>query len=270
MDIETDIEHQHDDLKVVQSDHHGEHHQRGDIHVHQGLDHVHSEDHHRDPRGGAARAAIFGISDGLVSNVSLILAIAGAGAVGGTVRLAGLAGLLAGAISMAAGEYVSMRGQTELLERELSMERHEIVHNPEAEMRELEFILRKKGINERLAKELVADIHKDPDVALKAHAKEELGIDPEALGSAKGASASSFGAFAVGAILPLLPWFFASGTAAVIATIGIASVTAIAVGLGLAGFTGRSYVRSALRQFAIALFAASITYALGSLVGTGV
>lgn len=264
-------DHEHDDLAIVtDDDHHAEHHTRGDMHEHAGRKHVHAEDHHRDVRGGGARAAVFGISDGLVSNVSLVLAMAGAGAATGTVRLAGFAGLLAGAISMAAGEYVSMRAQTELLQRELSMERHEIVHNPAAEKRELEFILRKKGIRAHLAKELVEDIHRDPDIALQAHAKEELGIDPEELGSATEAAVSSFVAFGIGAFVPLLPWLFTSGTAGTVITIALASVTAVVVGLALARFTARSYLRSALRQLGIAVFAAAATYGLGSLIGTGI
>lgn len=264
-------DHTHEDLRVIRdADHHAAHHERGEVHEHQGDVHVHSEDHHRDVRGGGARAAVFGISDGLVSNVSLILAMAGAGASQGTVRLAGLAGLLAGAISMAAGEYVSMRAQTELLQRELSMERHEIVHNPEAEKHELEFILRKKGIRRHLAQELVEDIHRDPDIALQAHAKEELGIDPDELGSAAQASIWSFVAFAIGAFVPLAPWLFAAGAAGVVATIALGAGTAVVVGLALARFTARSYLRSALRQLAIAVFAGGVTYGLGSLIGPGI
>jgi VIT1/CCC1 family predicted Fe2+/Mn2+ transporter len=263
--------HHHDDLQVVRDDaHHAAHHDRGDEHEHRGESHVHGEDHHRDVRSGSARAAVFGISDGLVSNVSLVLAIAGAGAATSTVRLAGLAGLLAGAISMAAGEYVSMRAQTELLRRELTLERHEIVYNADAEKHELEFILRKKGIRPRLAAELVEDIHRDPEIALQAHAKEELGIDPEELGSATGAAAASFVAFGIGAFVPLLPWFFAAGSAAVITTIALGATTAFGVGLALAYFTSHSYLRSALRQLGIAVVAGAVTYGLGSLVGTGV
>lgn len=262
-------DHQHEDIDA--DEHHAKHHQRHDAHEHRGDAHVHFEEHHRDVRGGGARAAVFGISDGLVSNVSLILAIAGgAGATqSGTVRLAGLAGLLAGAISMAAGEYVSMRAQTELLQRELNAERHEIVHNPESERRELVGILQKKGISKRLAEELSHEIHRDPDIALQAHAKEELGIDPEELGSAVEAAGSSFVAFGIGAFLPLAPWLFMSGTAAVLVTVAIASVTAVAVGTMLAVFTEQNKLRSALRQFVIAAVAAAATYGLGSLVGTG-
>lgn len=230
---------------------------------------AHGEHHHRDVQGGAARAAVFGISDGLVSNVALIVAIAGAGANTGTVRLAGLAGLLAGAISMAAGEYVSMRAQTELLERELHIERREIARHPDAERRELEGIYRSRGVDAELAEAMATAMHLDLDRAVAAHAREELGIDPGSLGSAPGAAASSFASFGVGALLPLLPWFFGGGSAALAATIGLASLAAIGVGLALAGFTGRSRLRSAFRQLALATIAAAITFGLGNLVGAG-
>ena len=229
--------------------------------------HVH---HHRDIAGGAARAAVFGISDGLVSNVSLIIAIASAGSLAGTVRLAGLGGLLAGAISMAAGEYVSMRAQTELFERELRIERISISRNPDLELRELAAIYNKKGVSPDLAAALASEIHKDIDLAVETHAREELGVDPQSLGSAMQAAASSFGAFATGALIPLLPWFFLSGTAGIISTLMLGAVTAVIVGVALARFTGKSPVRAAARQLAIAAVAATATFALGSLVGSGV
>jgi VIT1/CCC1 family predicted Fe2+/Mn2+ transporter len=230
---------------------------------------AHPEHHHRDVQGGAARAAVFGVSDGLVSNVALILAIAGAGATTATVRLAGLAGFLAGAISMAAGEYVSMRAQTELLERELHMERVEIARNPDRERRELEGIYRAKGVDATLAAAIATAMHSDIDRAVEAHAREELGIDPGSLGSPTGAALSSFAAFGVGALLPLLPWFFGGGSAALIATILLAALAATAVGIALASFTGRSRLRSAARQLAVAAIAAAITFGLGNLVGAG-
>lgn len=225
------------------------------------------EHHHRNIQGGSARAAVFGISDGLVSNVSLILGVAGASASGGVVRLAGLAGLIGGAFSMAAGEYVSMRAQTELLERELEMERTEIARRPESERRELVQIYRSRGIDADLAEDLATEMHRDPHLALQTHAREELGIDPESLGSPIGAAVSSFLAFATGAVVPLAPWFFAKGNGAVAASVVIGVVAALAVGVGLATFTGRSAVRSALRQLAIAAAAAGVTYAVGNAVG---
>src|SRR5687768_12674181 len=159
-------------------------------------------DHHRDVQGGAIRAAIFGISDGLVTNASLILGVAGADSDAGTVRLAGLAGLVAGAISMAAGEYVSMSAQTELLERELEVERESIASDPAYERAELAQIYRERGLDDATADRLSQAMMKDDDVALEVHAREELGVDPNALGSPYGAAASSFVAFAVGGIIP--------------------------------------------------------------------
>lgn len=225
------------------------------------------EHHHRNIQGGSARAAVFGISDGLVSNVSLILGVAGANASGGVVRLAGLAGLVGGAFSMAAGEYVSMRAQTELLERELDMERTEIARRPENERRELVQIYRSRGIDAELAEDLATEMHRDPHLALQTHAREELGIDPESLGSPVAAAASSFLAFATGAVVPLVPWFFAKGNGAVVASVVIGVVAALAVGVALSTFTGRSAVRSALRQLMIAAAAAGVTYAVGNAVG---
>jgi vacuolar iron transporter family protein len=227
------------------------------------------EHHHRDIQGGSARAAVFGVSDGLVSNVSLILGVAGASPGAGIVRLAGLAGLIAGAVSMAAGEYVSMRAQSELLERELDLERIELRRNPHVETVELTQIYQSRGMEADQARELAEAMMADPDRALEAHAREELGIDPNDLGSPVGAAVSSFLAFGVGAVLPLLPWFFGSGDAAVFASVVIGAVAAVSVGTLLAWFTGRSYLRSALRQLAIATFASAVTFAIGAAVGVG-
>ena len=228
------------------------------------------EHHHRNVRGGTARAAVFGISDGLVSNVSLILGVAGADPSAGLVRLAGLAGLLGGAFSMAAGEYVSMRAQAELLERELELERTEIARRPENERRELVQLYRSRGLDRELAEHLATEMHRDPQLALETHAREELGIDPGELGSPIGAATSSFAAFAAGAVLPLLPWFFGGGRGATLASIAIAASAALLVGIALAAFTGRSTVRSAVRQLLFAAAPAAVTYAVGSAVGVSV
>ena len=227
------------------------------------------EHHHRNIQGGAARAAMFGISDGLVSNVSLILGVAGADPAPGVVRLAGLAGLVGGAFSMAAGEYVSMKAQSELLERELELERIEISRRPEMERRELAAIYRDRGIDAEVADELATHLMRDPELALETHAREELGIDPNELGSPVKAAVSSFLAFGFGALLPLVPWFFAKGTAATIASVIVGAIAAVAVGTALAAFTGRSAVRSALRQLLIAGAAAGVTFAVGNAVGVG-
>ncbi len=225
------------------------------------------EHHHRDVQGGAARAAVFGVSDGLVSNVSLILGVAGANPAPGIVRLAGLAGLIAGAFSMASGEYVSMKAQTELLQRELELERRELHRHPEAEQRELAALYRKRGVGAETAEQLAKEMMRDPQTALETHAREELGIDPNQLGAPRQAAASSFVAFGIGALVPLLPWFFASGNGAVVASIVLGAVSALVIGAALARFTGRSFLRSALRQLGIATLAAGVTYAVGRAVG---
>jgi VIT1/CCC1 family predicted Fe2+/Mn2+ transporter len=228
------------------------------------------EHHHRDVRSGSARAAVFGVSDGLVSNVSLILGVAGADPGAGVVRLAGLAGLIAGAVSMAAGEYVSMKAQNELLERELDIERRELRRNPNVETVELAQIYQSRGVDPDRARELAQEMMRDPDLALQTHAREELGIDPDQLGSPQGAALSSFLSFALGALIPLLPWFFGSGTAAVVASVVLGLAACAVVGALLARFTGRSVLFSAGRQVLIATIAGAVTFFVGNLVGVGV
>lgn len=225
------------------------------------------EKHHRNVQGGAARAAVFGVSDGLVSNVAIVLGFAGADPSPGLVRLAGVVGLIGGAVSMAAGEYVSMKAQAELLERELEMERLELHRRPESERAELAQIYRSRGVDRATADELAAQLMRNPEMALETHAREELGIDPGELGSPVAASVSSFLCFSVGAIVPLVPWFLGGGTAAVVASIVLGVVAALVVGAALARFTGRPMGPSALRQLTFSAIPAAITYALGSAVG---
>jgi vacuolar iron transporter family protein len=225
------------------------------------------EKHHRDVQGGTARAAVFGVSDGLVSNVAIVLGFAGANTGPGLVRLAGLAGLIGGAVSMAAGEYVSMKAQSELLERELEMERVELHRRPEAERRELAAIYRSRGVDEATADQLATALSRDPDLALQTHAREELGIDPDSLGRPLSAALSSFLTFSIGASIPLVPYFFASGTSALVAAVVMGAIAACTVGALLARFTGRSTVRSAARQLLFSAVPAAATYALGSAVG---
>jgi VIT1/CCC1 family predicted Fe2+/Mn2+ transporter len=225
------------------------------------------EKHHRDVQGGTARAAVFGVSDGLVSNVAIVLGFAGANAAASVVRLAGLAGLIGGAVSMAAGEYISMTAQSELLERELEMERLELRRSPEAERRELVQIYRSRGLDEATADQLATALHRDPELALQTHAREELGIDPESLGRPVSAAVSSFVTFSVGATIPLVPYFFGSGTAALVVAIVLGVVAAITVGALLARFTGRPMARSALRQLVFSAVPAAVTFALGAAVG---
>ena len=225
------------------------------------------EHHHRDITGGAARAAVFGASDGLVSNVGLILGVAGADVSSGVVRVAGLAGLIAGAISMAAGEYNSMRVQSELLERELELERRELHRNPHVETVELALIYQSRGMDPDRARELAEATMSDPEQALQAHAREELGIDPDELGSPVGAAVSSFFAFSVGAVVPLIPWFFASGTVAIATSLGVALLAAAIVGVVISRFTERGRLATVLRQIAFTAVPAGITYAIGSAIG---
>lgn len=227
------------------------------------------EEPHRDVQGGTARAAVFGVNDGLVSNVSLILGMAGAAASAGVVRLAGLAGLLAGAFSMAAGEYVSMKAQEELLARELRRERTELREHPERETEELARLYRRRGVPEAMSWQVAEALMEDPETALEVHAREELGIDPEELGSPVGAAVSSFVAFSGGAVIPLVPWFFATGTAAVAISVVLALVAAAGVGGALARFTDRPALPSIGRQVGVATLAAAVTYLVGSLIGVG-
>jgi VIT1/CCC1 family predicted Fe2+/Mn2+ transporter len=228
------------------------------------------QSHHRDVKGGAARAAVFGISDGLVSNVGLILGVAGADPAPGVVRLAGLAGLIAGAISMAAGEYNSMRVQSELLERELALERIQLASHPHVEFVELAQIYQSRGMNADDARNLATAMMADPDLALEAHAREELGIDPGDLGSPIKAATSSFAAFAIGAIVPLAPWFIGSGTGATVASLLAAIVAALVVGVVTARMVERPVVNVAGRQLLFTIVPAAITFAIGSAVGVGV
>jgi VIT1/CCC1 family predicted Fe2+/Mn2+ transporter len=228
------------------------------------------EHRHRDIQGGVARASVFGASDGLVSNVSLILGVAGASPPADVVRLAGIAGLIAGAVSMAAGEYVSMRAQTELFERELELERTEIRRNPHVETAELTQLYQSRGIDPDTARTMAAEVMADPDRALETHAREELGIDPHSLGSPVRAAAGSFLAFAVGALLPLLPWFVAEGRTATISTVVLGLLGAAGLGFALGSFTGRSRLYSAGRQVLIAAVAAAVTFGIGAVLGVSV
>lgn len=223
---------------------------------------------HRDLRGGTLRAAVFGVSDGLVSNVSLVLGTAGAHPGAGVIRLAGLAGLLGGSFSMAAGEYISMQAQREAFQRELEVERREIDRHPKGEQRELELIYRERGIAPELAEQLADHMMADPERALATHAREELGIDPEALGSPLGAAGSSFATFALGAVVPLVPFLTGSaGNGAILLAVLLAGIGAIAVGGVLSRFTERSLVFSALRQLGLCAVAGAVTFGIGSIIG---
>ena len=223
--------------------------------------------HHRDVQSGGARAAVFGLSDGLVTNVSLILGVAGAHPGGSVVRLTGLAGMVAGAFSMAAGEYVSMQAQRELFQRELEVERQALRRDPDLERRELTAIYVNRGIEPALAQEMAGKMMRDPDLALETHAREELGISPARLGSPVIAAATSFVTFALGALLPLIPWLVTSGTAAIVATVVVGVAAALGIGALVGVFTGRPILRSAGRQLLLTAAAAAVTYGIGRAVG---
>ena len=237
------------------ADHSGEHHAQS------------PRPHHRDVQGGVARAAVFGISDGLLTNISLILGVAGANPPAAVVLLAGLAGLVAGAFSMAAGEFVSMSAQSELLQRELELERRELERHPEAETRELAAVYRLRGVDDVDARRIAEAIMRDPEVALEVHAREELGLRPGKTGNPWQAAGSSFITFSIGAVIPLLPWFFVTGTAAALFSIVLGAVAVLAVGWTVAIFTGRSRVWAALRQLSFAAVAAGVAFGVGHVVG---
>ncbi|MDH4113078.1 MAG: VIT1/CCC1 transporter family protein, partial [Actinomycetota bacterium] len=215
-------------------------------------------------KSGTFRAAIFGVNDGLVSNSALIMGFAGADQPRSVILLAGISGLLAGAFSMAAGEYVSMRSQREVLERMLHLEAHELGSDPEGELAELAAIYEDKGVPKELAGALATELSRDPATALDTHAREELGIDPdEGLGSPWGAAASSFVTFAIGALVPLAPFLFASGTVGVVTSALATGLALLAVGVLTARVTGRSPVMSGFRMLAIGGAAAAVTYVIG-------
>jgi VIT1/CCC1 family predicted Fe2+/Mn2+ transporter len=213
---------------------------------------------------------VLGVSDGLVTNVSLILGVAGANAAPGSVRLTGIAGLLAGAFSMAAGEYVSMRAQRELLERELDLERVELRRSPKAEQAELALLYESRGVDASIAETMAEEMMRTPELALQTHAREELGVNPDDLGNPYQAAGSSAASFAVGAIVPLLPWFFTQGALAVAMSLVLGALAAICIGVGLARFTGRSSVHAAFRQLLVTVAAAAVTFGVGKFFGTRV
>lgn len=225
---------------------------------------------HRNVQGGAARAAVLGAGDGLITNVSLVLGVAGAGSSHqSVVRLVGIAGLLAGAFSMAAGELVSVRAQAELVQRELDVERNELATEPDAELAELTAMYRQRGVPEDDARTVAKILSANHDLALDTHARLELGVDPDTQASPSVAAVSSFASFAVGAIIPLFPWFFTGGLLAVLLSIGLGAVSALVLG-GLIGLsTGRGVLRTALRQLVAVTVAAGVTYGVGSLLGVG-
>ncbi len=217
--------------------------------------------------GGNLRAAVFGVNDGLISNASLIMGIAGATADSQIIVLSGAAGLIAGAFSMAAGEYVSVRSQREMYEYQIGLEREELEHYPEAEAEELALIYEARGHAREEAASMAKNLIADPEKALVALAREELGLNPEDLGSPWGAALFSFFSFAAGAVIPLVPFLVAEGAASLVAAAVATGVALFAIGAALSLFTGRSALRSGLRMLAIGAGAGGFTYLIGAMLG---
>jgi vacuolar iron transporter family protein len=230
------------------------------------------EGRHRGMGGNALRAAVLGANDGLVSNMSLVMGVAGAAMSSHVVLLTGLAGLAAGACSMAMGEWLSVATARESFQRQIDAEAEELREVPEEEQEELALIYQAKGLSEETARSLAAQLISNPDSALDTLAREELGIDPKELGgSAWAAAGTSFGLFTLGAIFPVLPYFFGlGGYEAVLASLIVSGVALIAIGAATALFTGGSAWKLALRQLAFGYGAAGITFAIGKLIGVAV
>jgi len=221
-------------------------------------------------RGGNLRAAVFGVNDGLVSNASLILGIAGASTDVRVVLLTGVAGMCAGAFAMAAGEFVSVRSQRELFEYQIGLEREELAEYPDAEAQELALIYKAKGLSgseaQRVAKQLVAD----PEHALDTLAREELGLNPDELGSPWGAAISSLLSFAIGAAIPLLPFALGAGAHALVYTVILTAIALFAIGATLSLFTGRGAMMSGLRMLLLGGLAGAVTFSVGRLFGVSI
>ncbi|GAA1885375.1 VIT1/CCC1 transporter family protein [Streptantibioticus ferralitis] len=223
---------------------------------------------HRDVNGGWLRPAVFGAMDGLVSNFALMTGVAGGHVSNKTIVIAGLVGLAAGAFSMAAGEYTSVASQRELVQAELELERLELRRNPKDELYELAKLYESRGVQPELALEVARQLSADPEQALEIHAREELGIDPSDLPSPVVAAVSSFGSFAAGALLPVLPYLL--GASALWPALVLALLGLFACGAVVARVTARSWWFSGLRQLVLGGAAAGVTFVLGSLFGTAV
>ncbi len=223
---------------------------------------------HRGGLGGNLRATVFGVNDGLVSNASLVLGVAGAAAPGSFVLVSGIAGLLAGALSMAAGEYVSVRSQREMYEYQIALEREEIAEYPEEEAEELALIYEARGVALAQAREVSQALLARPDQALDVLSREELGLNPDDLGSPWGAATASFLSFATGAAVPLIPFLTGmSGHRTLIATAVLTAIALFAVGLAISLFTGRQALRGALRMVLIGGGAGIVAFGVGRALG---
>lgn len=228
-------------------------------------------DRHKGRGGGNLRAAVFGVNDGLVSNTSLIMGVAGAAASTEFVLTSGVAGLLAGALSMAAGEYVSVRSQREMFEYQIGLERDELREYPEEEAEELALIYETRGVDLDEARRITRELVKNESAALDALAREELGLDPDDLGSPWGAAMFSFVAFAAGAALPLMPFVFGwGGGRTVLVAAGLAGIALFLVGAALSLFTGRDALRGGLRMVLIGGGAGAVTWLIGRMLGAAI
>ncbi|NUP43771.1 MAG: hypothetical protein HOY76_43795 [Streptomyces sp.] len=223
---------------------------------------------HRDVTGGWLRPATFGVVDGLVSNFALVAGVVGGGAGAHTVVLTGLAGLTAGACSMATGEFISVSSQNELAQAEIARERRELEANPVEELRELTLAYQAKGVRPELAAEVARELTADPEVAWRVHVREELGVDPDDLPSGWSAAGSSFAAFALGALVPLLPFFF--GAASLVPALLASSAGLLLTGGLTARLTARPPWVGAGRQLVLGGLSAAVTFGVGLLVGSGV
>jgi len=235
-------------VTTSEKEHHGAHHPE-----------------HRDVSGGWLRPAVFGAMDGLVTNVSLISGVGGGGGSQHAIVLTGLAGLAAGAFSMAAGEFVSVSSQNELIEAEVDKERHELTHNAVAEQAELAGMLRQRGVSAATARQAAAEISVHPEQALAIHALEELGVNPSELPSPVVAAGASLASFAVGALIPLFPYLL--GFDALGVALGLSALAAVVGGGVVSQLTNRPFWRGAARQLVLGIFAAGLTYLIGLGVG---
>ena len=226
------------------------------------------ESRHKSVGGNALRAAVLGSNDGLVSNMSLVMGVAGAAVSNNTILLTGIAGLLAGAISMALGEWLSVQSSRELNQRQIDLETEELEASPEEEKKELVLLYQAKGMNVIEAKKLAEKAFENPQTAIDAIITEELGIDKKELGgSAWEAATASFVLFAIGAIIPLYPFIFLNGKNAILLSVGSSVIGLFAIGAAITLLTGKSIIFSGLRQVSFGLVAAAVTYGIGSLIG---
>lgn len=231
---------------------------------------LHSE-RHNIGRIGWLRAAVLGANDGLVSNLSLVMGVAGAALSGRGILVTGMAGLLAGAGSMALGEWLSVQSSRELYQRQIAIEKEELATSPEEEAEELALIYQAKGIPVDQARALAHRVIESPETALDTLAREELAIDPAELGgSAWEAAITSFLLFAVGAIIPVFPFLFATGGTAVMSSLGVSALALFGIGAAITLMTGRSVLFSGTRQVVVGIAAAALTYGIGKLIGVSV